>query len=848
MEKLILVDGSSIIFRAFYALPRFTTSSNIPTSAAYGFLRMILKIVKDKEPKYLSVAFDKKAPTFRHVEFKEYKAQRPKMPDELSVQFDIVKEILEAFGIKYYELDGFEADDIIATQVEKFKNKDLLIYILSSDFDLAQLIDENVKLLVTRKGVTKIEEYDVEKFISEFGFEPKYLPDYKALVGDVSDNIEGIKGIGEKTASKIVKEFGSVENILKDEEAKAKYGILGSEEIVLRNKSLCVLVKDVPLNFNLDELLVKDFSNDRVKEVLQKYEFKSILKELRLDLDDNKESDLFLAPKEENKSLSIKENQEAAVIDIVHDEKNISKLNLLFKGEINEFDFTTNLFLNVKDVDLLVKILSDKNTPKYTNSLKMLYKVAKFFDTNLENVSLDYILALYLLDPDLEDFSVKEYSRFLDVSDNFASKKEEMLFVLQNAERIKKLLEVNGLSDVYYKIELPLSKVLFSMEQKGIKIDTNWFKKLEKDIEEKIAGLEKKIFSLANISFNILSPKQLSSVLFDVLGIKPPKDFKGSTGIATLSEIVAAHPIIPLILEYRHLVKLKNTYIDTIPSLTSKETKRLHTIFHQIGTSTGRLRSTSPNLQNLPVKDEWGINIQRGFIAEDGFSLISADYSQIELRVLAHLSNDEHLINAFLEGLDIHEATAMEIFSLKKEEVTKEKRNLAKAINFGIIYGISPYGLSKQTGMSKEESQEYINRYFSRYPKVYDYIQNSIETAKNTGFTRTIFGRRRFVRGFADKSQSVRENAKRIAINSPIQGSASDIIKLAMVKLFENLNKDCSMVLQIHDELVFEVKDEILDSAKDTIKDIMENVVSLKVPLKVDVVIGKNLGDARKWK
>lgn len=849
MEKLILIDGSSIIFRAFYALPKFSTSNNIPTSAVYGFLRMLLRILKDESPNYVSVAFDKKAPTFRHVEFKEYKAQRPKMPDELSQQFDIVKEVLEAFEIKYFEIDGFEADDIIATQVEQFKhNKNLLIYILSSDFDLSQLIDDNVILLVTRKGVTQIEVFDKEKFLKDFGFEPKHMVDYKALIGDTSDNIDGIKGIGKVTAEKLIKEFGSVENIISNKEIKEKFKLVGFEEKILRNKSLCTLINNVPLEFNLDDLKVSDFRNLKVKNVLSKYEFNSIIKEFKLDnltLDNS----VNLFKTDTTKEYTNKERKEVtnnkAVIEIVYNEKVIENVLLLYNDQFLSFDFSTNLFLKPNEIELLKKIISDGKIAKYTNSLKLLYKLADYLEVEVKNVPLDYELALYVLDPDLNDFSVKNFNKFLKDVGTFSNKLDEMKFILEHANEIIEILKKEGLFEVYNNIELPLLKVLFLMEKKGIKIDTNWFTKLDLEINEEINRVEQEIFKLANISFNILSPKQLSSVLFDVLGIVPPKDFKGSTGISILSEIADTHPIIPLILNYRHLVKLRNTYIKPIPSLVSKENKRLHTIFHEIGTATGRLRSTNPNLQNLPIKDTWGIKIQKGFIADDGFSLVSCDYSQIELRILAHLSEDERLIDAFLNGEDIHRVTAMEIFSLRKEEVTKEKRDFAKTINFGIIYGMSPYGLAKQTKMSREEAKDYIERYFKKYPKVLEYIEKSVELARQNGFVRTISGRRRFVKDIDEANKNIRESARRIAINSPIQGSAADIIKLAMLKINEVLGEDINILLQIHDELIFEVKDEKIDMYIPKIKEIMENIVSLKVPLVVDVAYGKTLGDVR---
>ena len=854
MEKILLVDGSSILFRAFYALPHFTTTSNIPTSAVYGFLRMLIRIIKDEKPDYLAVAFDKKTLTFRHIEFKEYKAQRPKMPDELSLQFDIIREILDAFDIKHFEVDGFEADDVIATFVEQLKTRDINISILSSDFDLAQLIDENVELISPKKGVTKIEKIDKEKFIQEYGFEPTSVPDYKALLGDPSDNIEGIKGIGGKTATKIIQEFKNVENLLNDKEMCEKYGIIGNEDKILQNKSLCVLVRNVPIAFELESLKISNFRTEKVKAILEKYEFKSIIKELGLDNANFEEEDsIFSNIETEKVSEEIKvssqnesKSENIAVVYLLSSEKKIDKATLLYNEKFYDFDFSTNLFLNPSELDMLKKVLENAHVIKYTNSYKSLLKLGNFLYTSVNNVKVDSTLASYLIDPDQSDFSLRNLAHLLGKEESFNSIRDEVIFLKNNGSDILDFLKREKLFELYETLEMPLSRVLFEMERKGIAVDIKVFKDLKVEVEAELSKLENEIYKLAGLSFNILSPKQLSSVLFDVLGIEPPPDSKGSTGSSTLLEIANEHPIIPLILKYRHLTKLLNSYIEPIPHLISKETNKLHTIYHQIGTATGRLRSTNPNLQNLPVKDEWGIRIQGGFVASTPDSvLLSADYSQIELRVLAHLSSDENLISSFLDNFDIHERTAMEVFNLKKEEVTKEKRNLAKAINFGIIYGISPYGLSKQIGTSKEEAADYIDKYFRKYPKVYEYINAAVEEAKKTGETRTILGRRRFIRGFDDRSAAVRDAARRVAINSPIQGSASDIIKLAMVKIFNDVS-DVDILLQIHDELVFELKEALVSEKGEQIRNIMETVVNLKVPLKVDVSFGKNLGAARK--
>ncbi len=829
MKKLVLIDGSSILYRAYFALPHFITKKGEPTGALYGFLRMLLHVLREEKPDYIMIAFDKKAPTLRHEIFAEYKAQRPKMPDELSVQFETIHEILSAFGIPVLEKEGYEADDLIATVAKKAEENNIETVVISGDMDLTQLIKENIRVKLTRKGVTKLEEYTREKLKKDFGIFPEQIPDYKALRGDPSDNIKGVKGIGPKTAAKLLEKYGTVEKLVQEDNTSK---IIENKDLILENKKLCTLYYNVPVEIDFKKAEFGNFNKEKVRDILERFEFKSLIRELGLNRDSTEE---------------IKEDNRIAVI-VKSEKEKILEFAVADKEKSEKFSIGEELFLNTAALDTLKKVLASENK-KEVFDLKTLNKISKIYDMPLKNIDLDVSLAAYLIDPDMKNFKVETIADEFGLNCKTNSLKEKAECILKISYIENEKLSEKNLFPLYEEIEKPLAEVLADMELTGIKIDVPYFKKLKEEIEEELEKLEDKIFDLAGISFNILSSRQLSSILFDGLGLTPTK--RGKTGFSTssavLSEMKDEHPIIPLVLQYRHLAKLKSSYIESLPKLVSKDDAKLHTTFHQLGTITGRLRSSNPNLQNIPARTEWGEKIRAGFVASDeNHILISSDYSQIELRVLAHLSGDKKLIDAFLNNVDIHTRTAALVFGVKEEDVTKEMRRSAKILNFGIIYGMSPYGAAKQLGCGPEEAKAYIDSYFAQFPTVREFIESLVEQARKTGETRTLLGRRRRITGFDSGNQRKREEARRVAINTPIQGSAADIIKIAMVKLYEKIKgTETHLILQIHDELVVETKRDKKDEMTEIIKKEMENAYKLRIPLKVNIAWGSNLKEAK---
>ena len=828
MKKLVLIDGSSILYRAFFALPHFITKNGEPTGALYGFLRMLLHTLREENPDYVAIAFDRRAPTVRHIQYKEYKAQRPKMPDELSEQFKTIHDVLNALKIPVFEIDGFEADDIIAKIAKMAEEKNIETTIITGDMDLTQLISDKIHIKVTRKGVTKLEEYTRESLKEELGVYPEQIPDYKALRGDPSDNIKGVPGIGPKTAGKFLSKYGTVEELIEKEDNKK---IQEYKDNILQNKKLCQLIFDVPIDVDINELKRKEFDKDKLLEVLQRFEFKSLVRELGL-----------------NPEIGVKDTDERVAVIVKSKDGSVTEFAVADRNDSKQFSVGEELFTDTSALDTLKKTLESK-TVKEVAGLKEFHKLSRIYGIKLNNIDLDVSLAGYLINPDMKNFKIETLADEIGVNCKVSSLKEKAQCVLNISYAEESLLLDKNLKELYENVEKPLSEVLADMEITGIKIDTKYFKKLKDDIEKDLEVLEKKIFDLAGISFNILSSRQLADILFEGLGITPLK--RGKTGYSTsssvLTELINQHPIIPLVLDYRHLAKLRSSYLESLPKLASKDGSRLHTTFHQLGTITGRLRSSNPNLQNIPARTEWGEKIRAGFVSSDeNHFLISSDYSQIELRVLAHLSKDKNLTDAFLNNIDIHTRTASLVFNVPEKEVTKEMRRRAKILNFGIIYGMSPYGAAKQLSCSSEEAKEYIDAYFARFPTVRDYIEFLVSTAKKEGETRTILGRRRMVKGFNSPNQRVREEARRVAINTPIQGSAADIIKIAMVKLYNRIkNLNAHILLQIHDELIVETKAEDLEKIKSIVKEEMENAYKLDVPLKVNIAYGKNLKEAK---
>ncbi len=846
MQKFMIFDGSSIFYRAFFAMPPLTSPSGEPTGAVTGFANIILKILRENNPDFAAVALDKYRKTFRAEISPDYKANRAKIPDELAAQFSLMKKFCEVLGLKTVEAEGFEADDVIGTLATQAA-ENFSVEIVTGDRDALQLINSSTKVLLTKN--TKIEVYDEEKFFAEYGFEPKKLVDFKGLSGDSSDNISGVSGIGPKTATKLIQDFGTVENILAHvEEIKSKKireNLQKFSQVAQVSKKLAEIVRDVPnVFFDAEKFLITP-DLQKVDEFCTKYAFNVAKKKIH-EIFDSTENLFgnFFSDESAEEFLQTPEISETVDFEKIFNAPSLSISDgvvKIFGGEIFAVD----------------KIQSEKIFGDYPNKIfvadlkKLLHKfeidnIEKFFDIELVG---------YLLFPERENYSPKELLalEFEGLKISQDSPAAEVTAIEKLGELFLKKLAEENLTELYYKIELPLTKVLAKMEMRGVFVDSEKLEEKSVEMEKQIAAIEKNIYRLAGEEFNINSPKQLAEILFDKLNLPVIKNTRTKTksGISTNAEVLEAlkkiHPIAAEILNFRALTKLKSTYLDGIKILINPKTHRVHTNFNQTVTATGRLSSSDPNLQNIPVRTEEGRKIRALFEPGEGYDfLLSADYSQIELRLLAHMSDDENLINAFLSGEDIHARTAAEVFGISLEEVTPELRRKAKAVNFGIVYGISDYGLSLDLHTSRKEANEYIQLYFQRYPKVKNFLDKTIFQARKLGYVTTMFGRRRYLPAIKSSNFHQRGLAERMAMNTPIQGSAADIIKLAMISAEKNLRDFQSrIILQVHDELVAEVKNSELEQVEKIIRAAMENVAELKIPLVVDVHCGKNWAAAK---
>lgn len=834
-KRLYLIDATAFCYRAFYALPKFSTSFGQPTNAIYGFINILNKILKERKPDYLAICFDVSRDTFRQKKFTEYKIHRPPMPDGLSGQIPLIKKIIKAYGILIIEKEGFEADDIIATVATKAKKKGLSITIISSDKDILQLVDDNTVVFSPYKDEGII--YDQKKIIERFGVKPQNITDIIALMGDDVDNIPGVPGIGEKTAVNLINEFGSLERLLnnidKIKQDKIKKSIMDNIEKIKLSRELAVLDKDVDINFDLDRLKIHQPNFRELFGLFKYLEFKKFLKELPLEEFEFQNIKLSSFEDKELKNI-IKKGDELVIYG--------SSLNNLIFYAKNNFFKVNNPGENLK------YILQDRDVKKISHDLKKIKVTLTKDNITLMGLVFDTMVAAYLINPSKSEYSPIELSQ--DFLNRLISKTIDNLSVVDLIKRLKpkleKELQEKSLLKLFLELEMPLVEVLTDMELAGIKLDLEILNSLSRDIEKKLIKLIEDIYDISGCQFNMNSPKQLRDILFEKL--KLPVVKKSKTGPSTDEEVLrnlaSQHKLPALLLEYRQLMKLKTTYVDTLPELIDPQTGKIHTSFNQTATETGRLSSSSPNLQNIPVKTDIGGNIRRAIISSGkDYYLLSCDYSQIELRILAHMSKDENLILAFKNDKDIHKATASLIYGLEEKEISESMREVAKRVNFGIIYGLTPYGLSRDLGISVDEAWRFIDAYFLRYPRVNEFIQEQITKAKKFGFVTTILGRRRYIPEINNENQSIRQFAERKALNTPIQGSASDLIKLAMVHIHNQIKQrdfKTKMVLQIHDELVFDVPQEELEEMIKLVKDKMENVLKLYVPLKVDIKKGKN--------
>ena len=898
MEKpiLYLIDGSSYIFRAYYAIRHLSNSKGIPTNAVYGFTAMLFKFLKDYEPTHLGIVFDSKGKTFRDDIYPLYKANRSAPPEDLAQQFSVIFEMVDAFNIPQVQLEGFEADDLMGTISKNVEKENANVVLVTGDKDFCQLVSDKVTLLDTMKnkitGIPEVKE--------KYGVAPERVIDVFALAGDAVDNIPGVKGIGEKTAVSLISKFGSLDelfNNLDDVSKRQKVLIEEKKEDAVLSKELVTIKTDVDIETGLDKFKYNGFDDDKLRQIFQELEFKNLLRELGdEDSSDNGNADestvsydkyqLVLSEDHLDRVISkIKETGELS-IDLETTSPNPMLANIvgvaLCPAPHESYyvpvahraltdSSTKQLGLSLV-LDKLKPIVESQEIAKIGQNLKYEIVVLEKYGLKLNGISFDTMIAAHMIDSSRNSYSLDELCRLylghqmisykdvtgtgkskinfdeveLEVARDYASEDADVAMLLSRI-LAPKLDEIN-LMDVFRDIELKFIKVLAKVEMNGVHIDSDKLKELSKEFESLLKQIEKDIFSEVGYEFNLNSPLQLREVLFETLDLPQKKQTKKgepSTDVEVLTDLSKFHLVPEKVLEHRTLSKLKSTYLDSLPKLINPDTGRIHTSFNPVGSSTGRLSSSDPNLQNIPIKSAQGRRIREAFIPEEGYTLLSADYSQIELRLLAHFSKDDNLIEAFLNDSDIHNRTAAEIFGVTEDLVTPDMRRLSKNINFGIIYGISAFGLAKQLGTSIAISKSYIDEYFKRYGKVKEYIEKSIMDAQTKGYAETILGRRRPIPELQSNNRGLRGFGERTAMNTPIQGSAADIINIAMIRINDKMvGYKSSLILQVHDELLFEVKKDELEKLSKMVKEEMEGAWKLIVPIKVDMGSGDNWAEA----
>lgn len=857
MKKFMIIDGSSLLYRAFFAIPGLKNALGVPTNAVYGFLTMFLKAYEELQPDYVAVSFDKGRDTFRKEIYPEYKANRDSAPDDLAPQFSLIKEVLAVLGIDAIELDNYEGDDIIGSLSKKWGSEEVAIKIVTGDKDILQLIDAHTDVYLTKKGISETLQVTLENMKELYGYGPDKVADMKGLMGDSSDNIPGIKGVGQKTALKFITAYGNIEGLYKsiDEiKGKMKEKLVAGEDIAYLSRKLATIKTDIPTSYKLEDFKI----NVHVAEM--KTLFNSLGLHRLIDrcvaLEPNYFEEVSLFEEiETNEGLFpekfIKDQDVAIMFTVENEVPNIRlKKAYFYNGKetyvLDQHEMKKSEFIDLmKKAKHIITIDAKNLINSNFNELNNIWPVDK------ESNIVDLTLIAYLLDPTRTNYGLTYLCERFGIEPIFPEDIEAELlqgsFVLHDAYKIAyKALVENGLEELYKNIELPLIRTLCIMENNGIFIDIDELESLKKRFDSQIEELTNKIYELAGEEFNINSPKQLGVVLFENLGLPVIKKTKTgySTNAEVLEQLKNQHPIIELILEYRTVAKLLSTYVEGLFPLINKETNRIYTTFNQMVTATGRLSSSNPNLQNIPVRTKQGRQIRSLFKPGKEFDyLMSADYSQIELRVLAHLSQDPSLIKAFNDGMDIHRHTAAEVLGKSLNEVTDQERSHAKAVNFGIIYGISSYGLAKDLGISRKAAQDYIDTYFHRYPTIKSFMDGIIEEARKTGEVKTMFNRVRALPDINNRNFNRRAFAERTAMNTPIQGSAADIIKLAMNSVQKRLEKEnlkSRLLLQVHDELVLEVVEEEKEYIEKIVREEMEQIVKLNVPLIVDVHSAKD--------
>lgn len=952
-ETLVLFDGNALVHRAFHALPPLTTTRGELVNAVYGFAQMLFKAVSDLKPQCWAIAFDKAAPTFRHVEFEAYKAQRAKPPEGLYEQFDRVRQLVEALNIPVYEIEGYEADDVLGTLARQAEEKGLDVVIVSGDADTLQLVSPHVRVLTPGRVFTQTTVYDADAVHEKYGLSPQQLPDYKALCGDPSDNIPGVRGIGAKTASRLLAEFGTIEGLyahLDEVNPKVREALEKHEADARLGKRLTTIVRDVPIELKLDHCQVGHYDRAAVVELLRDLEFKSLLSRLPGNggqtpaAATRKEGPagqpvaverpavpvqmpMFSeAPRAEAETVGSSAPPTVASIGIsdlsarmVGDYRIVTSsedLEALCAAAAQGFGFAIDLetdsvaavsaglvgvaialqpgqafYIPVGHVaagdagseahqlaleEVITKLkplLENPSVPKYTHNGKYEIMVLARYGVALKGLTFDTMLAAWLLEPSQRTYALADVAwqrlglELTPISHLIGKGKGSITMAavpIQAAAayagahadvtyRLMRLLgpelSKEGLWDLFANVEMPLVPVLADMEMTGVALDVEYLALLSRQLSERIAAIEMQIHQMIGHRFNVNSTQQLGSVLFDELRLPPVRKTKTgfSTDAEVLEELRGQHPIVDLVLEHRQLQKLKSTYADSLSAMINPQTGRLHTSFNQTGTVTGRLSSSEPNLQNIPIRTELGRQVRRAFVAgREGTKLLAADYSQIELRILAHVCQDKRLLAAFAADADIHAATAADVFGVPMESVTPEMRRFAKVVNFGVLYGMSDYGLASRSGLSRQESANFINKYFNTYKGIEQYLESTKRQATETGYVTTLLGRRRHIPEINVAHRAARMAAERMAINMPIQGTAADIIKVAMIDLHRAIRErglKSRMILQVHDELVFEVPLDELEEMKALVRDVMENAMVLSVRLKVDVKVGDNWRD-----
>ncbi|KKW16275.1 MAG: DNA polymerase I [Candidatus Kerfeldbacteria bacterium RIFCSPLOWO2_01_FULL_48_11] len=932
VKIFLIIDANAILHRSFHALPPLTSKDGIVVNAVYGFATTLLKAMKEFRPGYIAVAFDKKGPTFRHKEYAEYKATRVKAPQEFYDQIPIAHDLLDSFNIPIFELDGYEADDVIGTLAKKTEDKANVI-IATGDMDALQLVDDNIRVFTLRKGVNDTVIYDAQAVKERYGFTPAQVIDYKALAGDSSDNIPGVKGVGEKTATELLKDFGDVETLYKELEKDSpkarkikesvRTKLINDKKNAFMSKKLATIVCDAPVKFELENTAKKPFDERKVVTLFQKLGFKSLLERLP-----KAQMAMFEVPEKKKSEDQSPEAEQEVVYERITAHKKVEEFEIpkgtdakyelvdtpgKFQAFLAKASKQTEMAVDTETTSLephsakllgvsfswkdgegyfigmpivsdkkifaeLQKLLENHAIKKIGHNIKYDYSVLKLAGIELAPIFFDTMVASYLTNAGTRQHSLDSivFAEFgyrmvpIEALIGVGKKKismeqvpqdklswytcEDADFTWRMYGTLKKRLEKENLTGLFMSMELPLINVLAEMEMAGIEVDTGFLAILQKSTQKKLDKLTKSIYEHAGKEFNINSPLQLKEILFDELQISSDRIKRTKTGLSTaaseLEKMKGEHPIIDDIVEYRELAKLQSTYIEALPKLVNEKTGRVHTSFNQAVAATGRLSSSDPNLQNIPIRSELGNEIRKAFVAGRGRRIVSADYSQIELRVVASLANDEKMIESFKKGEDIHKRTAADVYEVPIEEVTKEQRYAAKEVNFGVLYGMGVMGLASRKGITREHAREFIDKYFSVHHWIRDYIDSTKALAHNLGYVETLLGRRRYIPDINSGIQQVRAAAERMAVNMPVQGTAADLMKLAMITVQKGLPKvspESKLLLQVHDELVLEVPQDDVSKVAKFITETMNSVYKLKVPVETEVSVGKNWGELEEY-